>query len=80
MIRSFSPVLWRGALIGAVLATTLLAGCGRKGPLEPPPSAQAAPPTNTATQERPPPVMTRSGQPVAPPGEKKRIFLDWLID
>lgn len=33
-----SPVVWRAALVCGVLALGL-SGCGRKGPLEPPPAA-----------------------------------------
>jgi len=40
----------RLAMAGALLAALGLAGCGRKGPLDPPPSASAAP----ATEQAPP--------------------------
>jgi predicted small lipoprotein YifL len=73
-------ILLRTALIGALAAATLLAGCGRKGPLELPPSAQAAPPANDPVTGKPRPVMDRQGYPLAPVGEKKSIPLDWLID
>jgi predicted small lipoprotein YifL len=61
--------------LGALALLFLLAGCGIKGPLEPPPAAG-------------PPPAQLDGQPVAPPpdGEaplqpaRKRIFLDWLLD
>jgi predicted small lipoprotein YifL len=73
-------VLLRTALIGALAATTLLVGCGRKGPLESPPATQAwEPPVDPATG-KPRPIMNREGYPIAPVGEKKQIPLDWLID
>jgi predicted small lipoprotein YifL len=61
---------------GAILALALvavLAGCGRKGPLEPPPSP--------ALGEVPGELQTDAqGRTIAPPGQKKRIFLDALLD
>lgn len=77
-MRSMNTLLLRCALIGALAAATVLAGCGRKGPLEPPPSAQAPAPASRTDESRP--VMNNAGYPVAPPGEKKRIPLDWLIE
>jgi predicted small lipoprotein YifL len=62
------------------VAVTLLAGCGRKGPLELPPSAEAAAGAKDPATGRPRPAMTRDGRPIAPPGEHKPIALDWLID
>jgi predicted small lipoprotein YifL len=76
----------RLGLIGALAAGLLLAGCGRKGPLDPPPANMTAPP---AAQDQAPgaspasPPQTgydESGQPVAPPGRRHRHFLDWLLD
>lgn len=77
-------------------AATLLSGCGRKGPLEPPPAAQVTQPNRiaaapassaaagllpgTSQAPKPPPVMDRYGHPIAPPGPKKHIFLDNLIE
>jgi predicted small lipoprotein YifL len=66
-------------LIGA-LATALLAGCARKGPLELPPSAQATPPAVDPATGQPRPAISPEGYPLAPIGEKKHIPLDWLID
>jgi predicted small lipoprotein YifL len=87
-----------------LVAALLLGGCGRKGQLEPPPSAQlvapaAVQPTDDTTETSPlfappssilgqpessapkqPPAMDRQGQPIAPPGPKRHIFLDNLID
>ena len=80
MARPFVSILLRGALVGALAIAGVLAGCGRKGPLEPPPSAQAVEPGKEPATGKAQPVMTRDGYPVAPPGEKRHIFLDWLID
>jgi predicted small lipoprotein YifL len=68
-------------LIGALAAAALLAGCGRKGPLELPPSAvHASQPTIDPVTGKPRPVMTPDGYPIAPAGEKKHLPIDWLID
>jgi predicted small lipoprotein YifL len=59
-------------LLALVLAVTLSA-CGRKGPMEPPPSP--------AFGEVPGDLQTDAqGRTLAPPGQKKRIFLDALLD
>ena len=64
--------LLRAAAIALVLAVTLSA-CGRKGPLEPPPSpAVGDVPVELRTDAQ--------GRTIAPPGQKKRIFLDALLD
>jgi len=73
-------VLHRTALIGALIAAAMLAGCGRKGPLEPPPSAQALEPDRDPVTGKPRPIMDQYGYPIAPSGENKRIPLDVLID
>jgi predicted small lipoprotein YifL len=62
----------RMAAICALALGLTLSACGRRGPLESPPGA----------------VMTSQGQvqldaqgrPIAPPGEKKRLPIDWLLD
>jgi predicted small lipoprotein YifL len=84
----------RLALIGALAAALGLAACGRKGPLDPPPGAslvepvEAAPPPAasgslnpmTTPAKRVPEAFGPAGEPVAPKGQKKPLFLDWLID
>ena len=61
-----------GVFFALVLAVALSA-CGRKGPLEPPPSP--------ALGEVPGELQTDAqGRTIAPPGQKKRIFLDALLD
>jgi predicted small lipoprotein YifL len=67
-----SSVRFAGVIVALVLAATL-AACGRKGPLEPPPSP--------ALGEVPGELQTDAqGRTIAPPGQKKRIFLDALLD
>jgi predicted small lipoprotein YifL len=62
------PVL----LVVALLALGLLA-CGRKGPLDPPPASLAGTP--------PPALETDAeGRPLAPPGERRRLPIDFLLD
>jgi predicted small lipoprotein YifL len=85
----------RVATLGAVALALGLAGCGRKGPLDLPPSASVAEPA-AAAPEKPgamsmnpmsspakrdePDAFSATGAPVAPQGQKKPLFLDWLID
>jgi predicted small lipoprotein YifL len=86
----------RLAVIGALAAALGLVGCGRKGPLDPPPSASVAEPVESAPQ-RPgpaggvnplaapakpsaPEVFGPGGEPIAPKGAQKSLFLDWFID
>lgn len=83
------------AVIGVLAAAFALAGCGRKGPLDPPPGAAAS----TSEKEKKPsqknafnPIGSREksessggfdadGRPVAPANApKKSLPLDWLID
>jgi predicted small lipoprotein YifL len=81
--------LTRLALIGAAIAALTLAGCGRKGPLDPPPGASlandpqaaAAAPAGASN-----PLVAPIGQtqettaPRATPTSNKRIFLDNLLN
>jgi predicted small lipoprotein YifL len=72
------PRIARIAVIGALVAALGLAGCGRKGGLDPPPSAAAA-----STEGVPPgaaPQGGPNGQPPAPPPLPKHTPIDWLID
>ena len=76
----------RLALIGALAASLGLAACGRKGPLDPPPGGSlagepqphAAPIGGQATDNNP--GVGADGQPLAPKGANKRIFLDGLLN
>ena len=81
----------RVALVGALVAG--LAGCGRKGPLEPPPSAALpqpvlaqptlgeppADPSLAALLPEPAPTPPPSPSLAAPP-PRKSFFLDWLLN
>ena len=55
-----------------------LAGCGRKGPLDLPPSAAIAQPPGTAAVEAP--AVGPDGRPLAPAGNKRRLPIDPLLD
>ena len=93
MVRAIleSPVplssrpVFRFATFGVLAAALLLAGCGRKGPLDPPPAASLAQPAAEAQ----PGAGAAAGQtvdygadgkPLAPKGQKKKLPIDWLID
>jgi len=78
--RSLFPRL---ALVGLFAATTLLAACGRKGPLDPPPGAVALDQRSglgAPGGQAPPPAYDQDGRPIAPPGSRRQSPLDWLID
>jgi len=88
--------LFHLALIGALAVTLGLAACGRKGPLDPPPGAslagepQANMPDLMSDKGQPTPIGGQSkdghpgvgpdGQPLAPKGPEKSIFLDRLLN
>ena len=80
------------AVIGTLAAAFTLGGCGRKGPLDPPPLA-GAPPAQAASQnvglnpvaEPQAPATSAAfdarGRPVAHSNApKKRLPMDWLLD
>jgi predicted small lipoprotein YifL len=75
------------AAIGFALALSL-AGCGRKGPLDPPPGGYGLDPAVVRTPisrrgaQAPPPEKQdydAEGRPVVPEGQKKPFILDPLI-
>lgn len=85
----------RAVLIGALAAGLGLGGCGRKGALDPPPSASLtnnqpvnAPPAlgeqpnpfAAAPSSEPPPANAASAAPGSQPPAKKTFFLDWLLN
>ena len=85
--------LLRVAVAGALIACLGLAGCGRKGPLDPPPTAatgevQPAGPSLTnpmgspiGTQAKPSDTgVGPDGRPLAPKGEDKPFILDPLLN
>jgi predicted small lipoprotein YifL len=74
-------------IVAALAVALLLAGCGRKGSLDQPPGSsqyQQGAPTPAAPDAPPQPGMHKefdeNGRPVAPAGQKKRFFLDWLLN
>jgi predicted small lipoprotein YifL len=75
--------LSRIAAVAALIAALGLTACGRKGPLDPPPSAAApmratptgAPPASPVDRFRP-----RREQPPPPPKRNDPFFLDWLLN
>jgi predicted small lipoprotein YifL len=72
------PRLVRIAVIGALVAALGLAGCGRKGGLDPPPGATAA-----ADQIVPPGAAPPASPDALPPSTQplpRRTPIDWLID
>ena len=82
--------LLRVAVLAALGATLALGGCGRKGPLDPPPSAAIAPaldqpslgdnPDPNMTGYRRAPSSTVMAQPTVPsPSDRRTFILDPLI-
>jgi predicted small lipoprotein YifL len=72
------PRLVRIAVIGALVAALGVAGCGRKGGLDPPPGATAA-----ADQAAPPGAAPPASTDALPPPVQplpRRTPIDWLID
>ncbi len=77
-----------GLVAGLTVLALGLSRCGRKGPLDPPPGASAAPGTQQAqTQPQTPAGIFVSPAPAedsqtaeAAKGPKKRIFLDGLLN
>ena len=83
----------RVAAVGVLVAALGLSACGRKGPLDPPPSAAGhsaqdapAPGAPCAPQSGPPGQQQmasgRDGKAVAPPpsGQSRPFILDWLVE
>lgn len=75
------------ALIGVAVAALTLAGCGRKGPLDPPPGASLAQPAAAETAAAPSneplfPGQTRENAlPQAKPSDpNKKFFLDSILN
>ncbi len=69
--------LARFAVLGALVATLGLAGCGRKSGLDAPPMAAAG---DLQTSPQPGAAPASAGKPVAPTPDKRKTVLDWLID
>ena len=75
------------ALVGALALA--LAGCGRKGALDPPPGGSQleagtvrTPVTRRGAEAAPvkPTEYDENGRPIAPVGTRKKLPADWLID
>ena len=75
--RVTRPAFFRLALIGAVAASFMLSACGRKGPLDLPPRASAAGSEQIEQNEI---TEDADGNPIAPKGQKRRFFLDFLLN
>jgi predicted small lipoprotein YifL len=77
----------RIAAVGALVAALGLSACGRKGPLDPPPSAaapQGAPGGSPQldSNRQPGVGVGHDGKAVAPPpsGQNRPFILDWLVE
>ena len=66
--------------IVAISAALLLTGCGRRGPLDLPPSATATPQQATQEQPRTPMQSPDDEAPARVVGQKRRLPIDVLID
>jgi hypothetical protein len=75
--RPASSGVARFAALGVLVAALGLAGCGRKSGLDAPPMAAAG---DVQTSGQPAAAPASAGKPVAPQPEKRKTFLDWLID
>jgi predicted small lipoprotein YifL len=72
-VSSSSGAIRLAAICVLTLALGLtLSACGRRGPLDPPPGVVNTP--------QGPVELDSQGKPIAPPGEKKRLPIDWLLD
>ena len=95
MNRNYSPTSSQWAIILLSAAVLALGGCGRKGPLDLPPTSSAQPaaaaPTDTAAEQADaeraastPSVFNPSygadAPPTAPKGRKKAFVLDPLLN
>jgi predicted small lipoprotein YifL len=76
---SFTSRLGRAAALGMLAGTLVcaltLAGCGRKGGLDPPPVTSAVPPQPGPEPEGSPSQLPPPVQPT-----RKSTWLDWLIN
>ncbi len=81
-----SSNIWaaRSAVIGAVLVMLItgmgLAGCGRKGGLDPPPVAAPVDERGVSIQPGVAPEGAPNGQALAAPPPRQGTWLDWLIN
>jgi predicted small lipoprotein YifL len=75
------------ALIGAAMLALTLGGCGRKSGLDLPPQAAAQPAPGQLAPAEPPRTNplglfdpVEEDRPIAAQGQKRRIFLDNILD
>lgn len=91
MTSKFRPAGSGWAIIVLSLTALALAGCGRRGPLDLPPTASGASTANVAaptdteteTQKTPSvfnPTYGADAAPAAPKGKKRSFILDPLLD
>lgn len=91
MTSKFRPASSGWAIIVLSLSAVALAGCGRKGPLDLPPTASSAStanvaaPTDTETEAQKTPSVFNptygaDAGPAAPKGKKRSYILDPLLD
>ena len=71
--------LARIAAIGALVAALGLAGCGRKGGLDPPPGATPAE-VNVSRPDLEPAIGPDGKVIAAPQGPKRSTPIDWLLN
>ncbi|TMJ76447.1 MAG: hypothetical protein E6G80_00380 [Alphaproteobacteria bacterium] len=71
--------LARIAAIGALIAALGLAGCGRKGGLDPPPGATAAD-TSPSRPDLEPAIGPDGKVMPSPQGPQRRTLIDWLLN
>ena len=95
-VSEFRRPLSRLAVAAAMAALLVLGGCGRTGPLDPPPGASAAgepapqsgglltpmasPIGGGNSTSSAPAALGPDGRPLAPKGPNRRIFLDGLLN
>lgn len=75
--RRLCRIVARGALVGAFIVALGVAGCGRKGGLEPPPAAVAVDPAVAGPAPEGAPAGNAAASPKA---AQRRTPIDWLID
>ena len=73
MVCSVQSAVRLGVTSALVIALGLgLSACGKRGPLDAPPGYVNTP--------QGPVELDAQGRPLAPPGEKKRLPIDFLLD
>ena len=84
-VNRSGPALLRLATLCLLASAFALAGCGRKGPLDPPPASIQSPGDASQSgavnpQAQGPIEYGPDGRPIAPKGQKKKLPIDVLID